>query len=423
MLISTGKLTRDSLANQVIVVTGAGGGIGFEAARSLLWLGARVIIAEVDKHRSAEAAQRLAAEFGADHVLFVQTDVGSEEDVQRLARAAQHRFGQVDVVLNNATLAPHGKPVHESSIEDWDSSYRVNLRGPVLLAQAFLPGMVARQHGIFVCVSSKGAAYLGAYESLKAAQVHLAETLDAELENTGVIAFTIGPGLVPTATAQAAVQHIAPLMGLTLDAFYTMNQGAILSVEAAGAGFAAAIALAAQFKGQEISSLQALIAAQLEVSAQPTASHPLSSDERKHALSWCRQVRRTLEEQAQGWQQRSIFERQWMLRDFKKNAGMPVEQWRAALTQLEHQLETSESIDPQDMPPLARLAGFYAHLGELAKGYEKDQAKLAESMTHINRWIEEVKWLQDALKLRPYYRRTTRDDVTTLDDAVDACRR
>ena len=335
MLISTGKLMRDSLAHQVVVVTGAGGGIGFEAARALLWLGARVVIAEVDKHKGTEAAQRLAAEFGADNVLFVQTDVGNEDDVQHLAREAQRRFGQVDVVLNNATLAPHGKPVHESAIKDWDISYRVNLRGPVLLAQAFLPGMLARRHGVFVCVSSKGAAYLGAYESMKAAQVHLAETLDAELENTGVIAFTIGPGLVPTETARSAVEHIAPLMGFSLDEFYDMNQGAILSVEAAGAGFAAAIALAEQFKGQEISSLQALISAQIEFSSQPTAQHALSSDENQRALPLCQQVRRTLEEQAQGWQQRSIFERQWMLRDFKKNAGMPVEQWLAALKQVE----------------------------------------------------------------------------------------
>jgi NAD(P)-dependent dehydrogenase (short-subunit alcohol dehydrogenase family) len=397
MLISTGNLTRNSLAHQVVVVTGAGGGIGYEAARALLWLGARVIIAEIDQRKGNNAAQRLGAEFGADNVLFVPTDVGNEEDVQCLAREAQHRFGQVDVVLNNATLAPHGKPVPESAIGDWDISYRVNLRGPVLLAQAFLPGMVARQRGIFVCVSSKGAAYLGAYESLKAAQVHLAETLDAELEDTGVIAFTIGPGLVPTETAQAAVQHIAPLMGLSLDEFYLMNQGAILSVEAAGAGFAAAIALAEQFKGQEISSLQALIAAQIEVTSHPTTQLTPASDAVTRAWPLCQQVRRTLEEQAQGWQQRSIFERQWMQRDFKKNAGMPVEQWLNALTQLEQQVAASQPISVKTLPPLDRLAGFYTHMGDLAKGYEKDQTKLAESMTHINRWIDEVNRLKKAL--------------------------
>lgn len=226
MLIATGTLQHNALANEVVVVTGAGGGIGFEAARALVWLGARVVIAEIDKRTGNDAVTRLTSEFGAGAATFVQTDVGEERDVERLAREVIRRFGKVDVVLNNATLAPFGKRVHDTPIKDWDASYRVNLRGPVLLARAFLPGMIQRRHGTFVCVSSKCAAYLGAYESLKAAQVHLSDTLDAELEDTGVIALTIGPGLVPTATAQSAVKQIAPLMGLSVEQFYTMNENA-----------------------------------------------------------------------------------------------------------------------------------------------------------------------------------------------------
>ena len=56
MLIATGELRRDALAGQVAVVTGAGGGIGFEAARALLWLGAKVAIAEIDEAAGSEAA-------------------------------------------------------------------------------------------------------------------------------------------------------------------------------------------------------------------------------------------------------------------------------------------------------------------------------------------------------------------------------
>jgi hypothetical protein len=232
---------------------------------------------------------------------------------------------------------------------------------------------------------------------LKAAQVHLADTLDAELENTGVIAFSIGPGLIPTETAQSAVQRIAPLMGLTLDEFYAMNQSAILSVEAAGAGFAAAIALAAQFKGQEISSMQALTEAGISIPAQPITRRALAPDKTVQALTLCRQVHRTLEQQAQGWQQRSIFERQWMLRYFKKNAGMPVEQWLDALKQLEQQLEAGDQISVKAALPLDRLAGFYTQMGDLAKGYEKDPAKLAESLAYITGWVNEVNRLREAL--------------------------
>lgn len=96
--------------------------------------------------------------------------------------------------------------------------------------------MVSRSRGTFVCVSSTGGPFMGAYETLKAAQVALADTLDAELAETGVTAFTIGPGPVPTVTASEAIERVAPPLGMSIDAFYTMNQGATLSVEAAGAG-------------------------------------------------------------------------------------------------------------------------------------------------------------------------------------------
>ena len=108
-------------------------------------------------------------------------------------------------------------------VESWDASYRVNLRGPVLLAQALLPGMAERGSGVFVCVSSVGEAYMGAYETFKAAQVHLGQTLAAELEESGVVAFTIGPGLVRTPGAEAGIAALAPLYGKSVEEFYAMS--------------------------------------------------------------------------------------------------------------------------------------------------------------------------------------------------------
>jgi NAD(P)-dependent dehydrogenase (short-subunit alcohol dehydrogenase family) len=66
MLVGTGSLSSDSLSGRVAVVTGAGGGIGYEAARSLLWLGGKVIIAEINPRTGEQAARRLSQEFGSD---------------------------------------------------------------------------------------------------------------------------------------------------------------------------------------------------------------------------------------------------------------------------------------------------------------------------------------------------------------------
>jgi pyruvate/2-oxoglutarate dehydrogenase complex dihydrolipoamide dehydrogenase (E3) component len=75
ILTSTGKLRPDTLASQIAIVTGAGGGIGFEASRALIWLGARVIIAEIDKQAGSNAAAILAREMGNGKVTFIHTDV------------------------------------------------------------------------------------------------------------------------------------------------------------------------------------------------------------------------------------------------------------------------------------------------------------------------------------------------------------
>ena len=396
-VISQLGLSPEALLGETVIITGAGGGIGFEAARGLLWLGANVVIAEINLQTGARAAERLGAEFGSQRVLFVHTDVGDEGSVQELAMQAIRRFSKVDTVINNATFAALGA-VKDLPIEKWDTSYRVNLRGPVLMAQAFLPGMIGRHHGIFVCVSSTGTAFLGGYETFKAAQVHLANTLDAELEGTGVVAFTIGPGLVPTETARKAVEKLAPLMGMTMDEFFTLNKNAMLSVEEAGAGFAAAIVFADKFSGQEISSMQALKAADINFGAVPASGAVFleaSVEERRQALSLCQAIRTTLAEQSEDWRRRSVFERQWVIRDFRKTAGMPVEEWLSTLKRLEDGLEAGGVVTP---PPLEKLAIYYNHLAELAKGYEKDPARLQDSLRHVYGWMEDVEKLEKMLE-------------------------
>ena len=262
LIISQLGIQPDSLRGETVVVTGAGGGIGYEAARALLWLGANVVIAEINSERLRKVKGALWAEFGKEHGLFVTTDVGDEASVKNLYNLSILSFGKVDSVINNATIAVLGQ-VKDLPIDEWDKSYHVNLRGPVLMAKYFLHDMIKRNHGVFVCVSSTGTAFLGGYETFKAAQVHLANTLDAELEGTNVIAYTVGPGLVLTETASRAIEQIARYAGLTSDEFFTLNKNVMLSAEEAGAGFAASVVFAKKFRGQEISSLQALKAADI----------------------------------------------------------------------------------------------------------------------------------------------------------------
>ena len=395
-IISQLGLKPDALLGETVIVTGAGGGIGYEAARALLWLGANVVVAEINESNGKKAAEKLAKEFSPERVCFVRTDVGDETSVMDLYKETVKRFNKVDGVINNATIAVLGM-VKDLPIERWDTSYRVNLRGPVLMARTFLPAMITRKHGTFVCVSSTGTAYLGGYETFKAAQVHLANTLDAELDGTGVIAFTIGPGLVPTETASNAVNQLAPMMGMTVDEFYELNKNAFLTPEEAGAGFAASIVFAERFKGMEISSLQALKAANINYGAGEAGQTWTMSGagQRQQAADLCEKVRRTLKEQSDGWRQRSIFERQWVIRDFKKTTSMSAEEWLDILDRLTKALKGNGDFI---IPPLEKLVAYYNHLAELARGYEKDAAKLEENLRHVYSWRDEVVQLEELLK-------------------------
>lgn len=402
ILIGTGVLTRQSLAGQTALVTGAGRGIGYEAARSLLWLGAKVVLAELDRKSGYAAEKKLAAEFGAANVLCVLTDVGDEGSVRRLARRSA-AVGQIDIVINNAAATPLGA-IAEVPIDRWDLSYRVNLRGPVLLARAFLPGMLQRNRGVFICVSSVGGPYMGPYEVLKTAQVDLARTLDAELEGTNVIAFTIGPGVVKTPGFLAALPQVAKLYGKSPDEFIEMSKEHLLSAEAAGAGFAAAAALAERFRGLEIGSKQALLAAEISIPGlpEPPPLRALSEADWAEAHALATKVRQTLLEQYQGWQQRPIFERQWMLRDFKRFTGATVDDWLKALEELEGGL-ARRSLAALSAPPVspARIAAYHRHMQEMLAGYEKNPQKLAEHLQILKGWEAEADRLAELIGLQP----------------------
>jgi len=406
MLIEKGTLSKDALKGDIAIVTGAGRGIGYEAARALIWLGAKVAIAEINENDGKDAAENLTKEFGPDKALFVKTDVGNDKEVERLVKEVVKKWGKVDIVLNNATVFPMGA-VKDTLLEEWDLSYRVHLRGPVALTKMLLPDMLKRNHGVIVGVSSSGAApFMGAYEVFKTAQGELATTIAAEVEGSGVYAFTIGPGIVKTPGFTQGGAQVAAFMGKTLDELLEMNKNFEISPEAAGVGFAAAIALASKYHGQETSSIQVLreigiiLGGETENKAEPkekprqsaaaTTANPATKD------NLYASVLKTYKEQSEGWKKRNLFERQWVARDFKKNTGMSIDEMTGALKvlgeNLKNQTPTQGSIET-----LKLLMAYYEHQQEQLKGFEKNPQKLQENLAAIDGWINVIKALLEAL--------------------------
>jgi NAD(P)-dependent dehydrogenase (short-subunit alcohol dehydrogenase family) len=124
-----------SLEGKVAVVTGAGRGIGKAVALSLAQLGCRVILAARSREQLEEVHREIRDRGG--EALVVAADLTRDEDIQHLVESSRS-WGTVDILINNAGWGKRA-PVVKGDVEDWDRTFRVNLRAPMILAKMLLP--------------------------------------------------------------------------------------------------------------------------------------------------------------------------------------------------------------------------------------------------------------------------------------------
>ncbi len=385
MLIQKANIEQDVLQGANILLTGGAGGIGFETARALSFLGANVIIADIDKKKGRYAEKIINQETNSKRVLFYYIDITNQTEINRLYKFVEKRYSFLDIIINNATITPVGA-VDKTVIADWDKSYSVNLKAPVMLIQKFLPQMKAKNRGTIVFVSSSGASpYLGAYEVLKTAQVELCNTLTYELENSAINTFTISPGLVQTETAQKAIEIVSKNMNVSINDFYAMNKNFILDCESAGVGFALSVLKATDYNGQEIGAIQVLTEFGL-VKPQIKTKPPAGITEKKQYL---RNIIQTFEEQYSGWQSMNVFQKQWVLRDFKKTTGLSADQTLDKLKVIENNIESLQDIT-EELPFFGKLKEYWHRQLKLLQGFEKDKEKLKRNTQIILSWINDI---------------------------------
>jgi NAD(P)-dependent dehydrogenase (short-subunit alcohol dehydrogenase family) len=187
-----------SLKDKVVVITGAGSGMGRAYAKVYAAAGARLALNDFD---AASLAETVALHGGKD-TLSAAFDVSDRETMFGFAEDVMRAFGQVDIVINNAGVAGGNKPVWELSVDDMERTLRINFYGVVNGTQAFLPHMLATGSGQLVNVSSifglVGAPFSGDYCASKFAVRGYTEALMAELQDTGVTAHLVHPGGIAT---------------------------------------------------------------------------------------------------------------------------------------------------------------------------------------------------------------------------------
>jgi NAD(P)-dependent dehydrogenase (short-subunit alcohol dehydrogenase family) len=200
------------LAGKVAIVTGGALGIGRHYAQALAAEGAKVMIADIADAKPL--ADEIAGRHGADAAVSMVTDVSDEQAVKDLVAQTIARFGQIDVLVNNAALYAKLKPRNfdEWDMATWDKVMAINVRGPFLMVKHVAPHMKARGSGKIINIAS-GAAYKGVprmlpYVTSKGAMLAFTRSLSRELGAYGIAVNSLSPGYILSDTGLENATHV-----------------------------------------------------------------------------------------------------------------------------------------------------------------------------------------------------------------------
>jgi 3-oxoacyl-[acyl-carrier protein] reductase len=188
------------LKDRVVLVTGAGRGIGRTIAETFAREGASVVALDIGSDDLARVEADLSAQ-GATVVPAV-ADVRESSAVQAVVAAAVQRFGRLDVLVNNAGINVEGR-LEALDTAAWDRCFEVNVRGTFTTCQAVAPVMKQQKWGRILNAASFAAIVpsvgASAYAASKAAVVQFTRTIAGELGPWGITANSYAPGMIPTA--------------------------------------------------------------------------------------------------------------------------------------------------------------------------------------------------------------------------------
>jgi NAD(P)-dependent dehydrogenase (short-subunit alcohol dehydrogenase family) len=397
-------LSHSTLGGRVAVVTGAGRGIGRETARALAWLGAKVVVAELNLVPGTETSTMIQRDGG--EALFIQTDVSSLESVTALATRTHTAFGSVDILINNAILCPVAS-VAEMDVALWDQVVAVNLRGAFLTCKTFLPEMLAKRRGTIVnMISTDAMPGLAAYIATKQGLVGFSQSLALETQGQGVQVIPFGPGMVDTPGMRSVAPGLAPRLGLSEEQFLTVPLhpafAGLMPAEYAGVATAYLVAaLADEYHGEPVTGYTVLERAGIippvvvpESIPQPEqpVTPPLAAP-RPSIYVLAGQLKVILVETVAELEHLPVFARPLAKNGFKSKAGASLSDWQ----RLVDGLQAGQPPLPDLPVRLEKLATYYREVPKETARFTRDADLLRQVSELCERRIGVINSLRQVL--------------------------